>query len=115
MKIALSIPGYPDIDAGVPVPTGGLFCELGKVCTGQDIIRVLITATLIGAILTSFFFLGKGGLDIIQSEGKKEKLHSGRERVKFAAFGLMMVFLSFLMINILSAFMGFNLLPFLLK
>ena len=94
MKLAFSIPDFSNIDTGNPmltplpegVPTGGLGT------TGADAIRVFIYLILAIAILTALWFIVKGAIDIIQSEGQKEKLKSGRERVIFAVFGLIMVF-----------------------
>ncbi len=122
MKIALSLPGAngtpTQIDSGLPkgVPTGGLFdCGQQRVCTGRDVIHVLIELILIIAIFLSLYFMGRGGLDMITSGGEKERLKSGRERVIYAAIGLMIIFISFTMIQIIGAFFGFNLLPFLFK
>lgn len=117
MKIALSIPGFSNIDTGNPmltplpkgVPTGGL------ATTGVDVIRSFINFTLIIAILVALWFIVKGGLDIIQSEGKKEKLDSGRKRVIFAVLGLIMVFLSFFIMTVISAFIGIDFLCLLTK
>src|SRR3989344_3171201 len=110
MKLAFSIPDFSNIDTGNPmltplpegVPTGGLGT------TGADAIRVFIYLILAIAILTALWFIVKGAIDIIQSEGQKEKLKSGRERVIFAVFGLIMIFASFLFMNIISAFIGID-------
>lgn len=117
MKLALSIPGFSNIDTGDPmltplpkgVPTGGLGT------TGADTIRVFIYLILAIAILTALWWIVKGAFDIIQSEGQKEKLKSGRERVIFAVFGLIMVFAAFLFMNIISAFIGIDFLCLLTK
>lgn len=121
MKIALSIPGYPNIDTGNPqltplpsgVPTGGLFDSQGKIGgTGANIISTFFTLLIIVAILFALWSFAKGALDLIQSRGLKEKVQSGRERILYGIFGLIMVFLSFFFINAISAFFGNNLLPF---
>lgn len=117
MKLALSIPGFSNIDTGNPmltplpkgVPTGGLET------TGADAIRVFIYFILTISILTALWFMVKGGIDIIQSQGQKENLKSGRERVIFAVFGLIMVFASFLFMNIIGKFIGIDFLCLLLR
>lgn len=117
MKIALSIPGFSNVDTGNPmltplpkgVPTGGLET------TGADTLRVFINFILIVAVLTALWFIVKGGMDIIQSGGQKEQLENGRKRVIFAVFGLIMVFASFLFMNIISAFIGIDFLCLLTK
>lgn len=110
-KLALSIPGFENIDnpTGLPagVPTGGLST------TGQSTISVFILFIVTLAILLALWFIAKGGMEIIQSRGIKERFLAGRDRVLFAVFGLIMIFLSFFMLNIISAFFGVDLLPFL--
>lgn len=110
MKIALTIPGFGKVDSDLPVPTGGLFDATGKEAgTGQNIIFTFLNLTLIIAILVALFFIGIGGINMIFSEGEKEKLKKGREQVTFAVLGLIFIFLSFFAINIISTFFGFNL------
>lgn len=111
-KLSLSIPGFGNVDSGVPAPTGGLFDEAGKAGTGINTIRTFIELFLVASILIALYFIAKGGLDMITSEGEKEKLKRGRERFIYALVGLAFVFLSFTLINIASTFFGFNLLPF---
>lgn len=112
MKIALSIPGFEKIDSsgGLPAgtPTGGL-------ATGQNVIGVFIVLIVTIAILFALWSIARGGLGIIQSRGIKEKFKSGRERALYGIFGLIMIFLSFLIINAFSAFLGYDLLCILFK
>jgi len=100
MKIALSIPGFGQVDSGSPVPT----------TTGQNIIWAFVNLVLVIAIMLTVWFIAKGGWDIITSEGKKEKIENGRKEVMYAIFGLILVFLSFLFINVIGTFLGINLL-----
>ena len=113
MKIALTIPGTNGtpmkIDESLPVPTGGLFD------TGQDAIHVFFILTLVISILVALYYIGAGGLDMITSEGEKEKLKRGREKVMYAVVGLFVIFLSFTALNIISAFFGFDLICLLLE
>lgn len=105
--LSLTIPGTNGtpikIDSGLPVPTGGLFG------TGQNIIFTFLNLALVIAILVALYSIGQGGLNMIASEGEKEKLKKGREQVTFAVLGLIFIFLSFFAINIISTFFGFNL------
>lgn len=111
--LSLTIPGTNgtpvQIDSGLPVPTGGLFD------TGTDAIRVFINLTLIIAILAALYLIGYGGLDMITSEGEKEKRKRGRDKVMYAVLGLIVIFLSFTAFNIISSFFGFDLLCLLLQ
>lgn len=106
MKIAFTIPGFPNIDINLPtgVPTGGLFP------TGQNIISVGIQLLIMFAVLLSLFFMGRAGFNIITSGGDKERVAKGRERLRYAIFGLLVIFLSVAFISLLSAFFGVNLL-----
>lgn len=107
MKIALTIPGTNGtpirIDSGLPVPTGGLNTA------GNNILSVGVEIVLIGAILLCLYFIIRGGLNIITSGGDKEKFQKGRERVRYAIIGLIIIFLSFFLINILGTLFGVNL------
>ncbi|MBI2613957.1 MAG: hypothetical protein HYW62_04235 [Candidatus Levybacteria bacterium] len=118
--LTLSIPGFSNIDSEkinltpVPllpkgVPTGGLSG------TGTDAIRVFIELTLVIAILVALYFIAKGGLEMIMSEGQKEKLQIGRKRTMYAILGLIVIFLSFTAINMIGAFFGYDFLCLLLQ
>lgn len=119
MKISLTIPGTGGtpmkIDSGLPVPTGGLFDCGPRICTAIDAIHVFINLILVISIFVALYFIGYGAVDMITSEGEKEKMKRGRQRVIYAGLGLIVIFLSFTAINLIGAFFGFNLLPFLFK
>jgi len=106
MKIALTIPGTNgtpmQIDSGLPegVPTGGLSDK------GNNIIGVLIEFILIVAIFFSLYLLIRGGINMTTSGGQKEKFQTGRERVRYAIIGLIVVFLSFFLINLIGTAFG---------
>jgi hypothetical protein len=107
MKIAFNIPGLNQpIDSNLPVPTGGLDS------TGQKIIQVSLVLIVIIAILFCLFLMLTGGIDIITSTGKKEKYQSGRNKVTYAILGLIMIFASFVFLNIINVSLGVDLLNF---
>lgn len=112
-KLTLSIPGFGNIDSGLPkgVPTGGLF--EGNKATGINIIWVAIELLLVGAVLLSIYYIIRGGVNMMTSGGDKEKFTAGRERVRYAIIGLILIFASFFFINIIGKFFGINLLFFL--
>lgn len=118
----MSIPGTNgtpiQLNEGLPsgVPVGGLFTDdAGKVVggTGVNAIQAFIVLTIIVAIIVAFWFIFKGGWDMITSRGIKEKFQKSRERVFYALFGLFMIFIAFLMLSAGSALFGYDLLPFL--
>lgn len=107
--LSLTIPGYGQVDSNLPtgVPTGGLFG------TGADTIRTLIIFVVTIAILFALYLVIQGGLDLITSQGHKEKIVKAREKIIYAVLGLIFIFLSFLMINAASALTGTKILsPF---
>lgn len=115
-KLTLSIPGSGgtpiQIDSGLPkgVPTGGLFDKAGNAGTGINAVWVGIELFLLGAVLLSVYYIIRGGINMTTSGGDKEKFHTGRERVRYAIIGLIVIFLSFFMINIIGTLFGINLL-----
>lgn len=101
--LSLTIPGYGKIDAptGLPTgtPTGGL---------ETNVIQTFIVLAVVLAVITSLWFILKSGLGIIMSGGVKEKLKSSRDALYYAIFGLFMLFLSFFLLNLLGAALGYN-------
>lgn len=104
-KIALSIPGFGKIDVGLPkgVPTGG-FDTLNK------IVSVLIEFALIAALGFALYTIAHAAFNMITSGGDKERFAQGRERLRFAIIGLIVIFLSFLILNFFGKLFGVPLL-----
>lgn len=115
-KLALSIPGFADIDSekinGTPVPLLPKGVPTGGIEMGNNILVTFIELIFVGAILFSLFSLIRGGINIITSGGQKEKFQQGRERVRYAIIGLAVVFSSLLLISIIGSFFGINFLKF---
>lgn len=107
MKIALSLPGFGQIDepTGLPkgVPTGGIE-------TASKVIGVIFDFVIVAAIVFAAYLLIRGGINMMTSGGDKERFAKGRERLRYAIIGLIIVFLSFGLINFIGAFFGVNLL-----
>lgn len=101
--LALQVPGYEEIGAPAGVPTGGL-------STGSAIFQWAITLLIIGAIVVALFMLIYSGIQWIQSGGDKEKLTAARHRIIYTIIGLVVIFLSFMIINVVGSFFGVNLL-----
>ncbi len=110
--LTLSIPGFPNIDTGATplpqgVPIGGLFDK------GINILGVFINLILVIAILFSVFTIAHGAINIITSTGDKQKVQAGRNRIYYALIGLILIFISFFFINVVSSFVGIPLLSIL--
>jgi len=98
--IALSINGVQINGAG-GVPTGGEGATLNK------ILSTGVTLVMIAAVIICVFFIIIGGFTWIMSGGDKQKLDQARKRITFALIGLVVVFLAFSIINIISSiFLG---------
>ena len=113
-KLALSIPGSGgtpiQLEPPVGVPSGGLFDKAGKAGTGINVIGVAIELLIVGAVLLSLYYIIRGGINMMTSGGDKEKFQRGRERVRYAIIGLIIIFMSFFLVNLIGAFFGVDLL-----
>lgn len=103
--IAIKIPGFGDI----PVPTGISHIPSRTGPFGENIIQLIISVLLTGAILLSLFYLIWGGYEWIRSEGDKEAIQTARYRIIYSVIGLVVAFFSFLLINLISYFFGVDL------
>ncbi len=107
--LSLSIPGSNgtpmQIDSGLPsgVPTGGL------ATSGNNIISVFIELAFVVAVIFCLYTVIMGGINIITSEGDKKKFQSGRDKIMFAIIGLIVVFISIFLVNVIGTFFGINL------
>lgn len=109
--LALKIPGNEggtpvqvEVQAPAVVPSGGL--EEGG--DGASAISNGITIFLVLIAVTSLFFLLFGGIKWITSQGDKTKLDSARKTIIYAIVGLILSFLSFFIINMISGFFGLS-------
>lgn len=102
-ELSFTIPGWNGGNVQIQppnnsnVPTGGLSAL-------ETIIQNGITILLITATLLSFFFLLWGGIQWIISGGDKQGVEKARGRITWAIVGLVISFLSFLIINMLAYF-----------
>lgn len=98
-KLALSIPGFPNIDLGLPpgVPTGGLDA-------GNKIISVFIEVLFIAALGFALYMIAHAAFNMITSGGDKERFAQGRERLRYAIIGLLVMFISFFILTLLARF-----------
>lgn len=98
-NLALSISGTP-----IPLPGGAKNYDL------SNIISTAVSLLILFAILLTLFFLISGGLDMIMANGEKEKVAKSREKLTYAVFGLIIVFLSFLIVGTIGDLFGVKLL-----
>jgi len=94
--LALQLPGGNSITTNL-VPTGGP----GELST---IISIALNLAVLIAIIVCLFSLILSGFNWITSEGDKQKVAQARQRLAFSIIGLLVVFLSFAIINVIYSF-----------
>lgn len=110
-KIALGIPGTVNgmpttIQVNTPYSVN---CGPNGDCLSA-ILGGVVSILFVAAILLSLAYLIWGGLDWTMSGGDKTKLSKARLKLIYAMIGLVLVFLAFFIVNLLSKFLGINLL-----
>lgn len=81
----------------------------------QAIISWAITLTLSVAVILTLVFLIVGGLKWIISGGDKKQLEGAQKTIQYAIIGLVVILLSFFIINFIGLLFGVNLLNVILK
>lgn len=98
--LALNIGGN-EIDAPAGIPQGGQ----GML---QKILVVGINALFILAAVLALFYLIYGGMDWMMSRGEKQKIDNAKRKITFAIIGLVIVFMSYLIVQFVGGMLGVN-------
>lgn len=77
---------------------------------GINVIHLGINLLIFAASLLVLFFVLWGGLKWLTSEGDKKKVEEARTTIIYSVIGLVVIILSFLIINVIGAFFKVNLL-----
>ena len=103
--LSLQLPGGDEINppAGMNIPIGGE----GKLI---DILKASVYFLFTFAIIFALLVLIYSGWLWMTSVGDKQKIASAKQRMTYALVGLIVVFLSFFIINFVTGFFGFELL-----
>jgi hypothetical protein len=101
--------------AGSPQPTIGLGLGTGQWAplsqiTASGMVAAGIRFLLVITALVFFFFLLSGGIQWITSGGDKAQTEAARNRLTAAIIGLVIVFVAWAIINLISMLFGINLL-----
>jgi len=97
MKLALQI----ELPGGSPIQiqgAGGM--PQGGINSLGNIVGVGLDLLVLVAIFLCLLYLIWGGFNWMMSEGDKQKLNKARQKIVYAIIGLVVVFLSFLIINV---------------
>lgn len=102
-ELALRIPGIgggsTTVSALGGIPTAGYYSW-----NFPTIIQTFFTILIIVSIILALLFLILGAFSWITSEGDKQKLAQAKQRITFSIIGLVVVFLSFFIINVIYYF-----------
>ncbi len=101
--LTLGLPGGQTIDAPSNIPHGGInFVQTVFSNTYVVILMILTALCLIYIVL--------GAIQWITSGGDKTKLEAARKKLTYAIIGLIVAFMSFLIVSILGYVFGINIL-----
>ena len=99
--LALTLPdinGSPNtLNLNKSIPMGGTDML-------TNIVSTALNLAIVVAIISCLFMLIWAGFDWIFSEGDKQKVAKARQRLVMAILGLVLVFMSFMIINIIYTF-----------
>lgn len=74
----------------------------------EPLFNNIITAALIFAGLVALFFIIYAGIKLIRSAGDQKQVQSARQTITFAIIGLVLVFLSYFILNTIAQVTGAN-------
>ena len=86
----------------------------GRICNQltaggiETIIRNVISFIFVVAVIICLFYLIWGGLRWITSQGEKAGVESARSQIINALIGLVLIFLSYIILNIVLHFFGLD-------
>lgn len=92
-----------------PCPEGTQFDALCNITNFGNVIGFVITVAFILAVLIALGFLIWGGIKWITSGGDKAGVEGARNTIIAAIIGLIIVFLSFFILNLVLGFFKINL------
>jgi hypothetical protein len=99
-RLALETPGNYELNPPmVDIPEAGL-------SNFREVLQWGTTMLMIISVFLATFFLIWGGIQWIMSGGNKDKIHAAQQKIIYATIGLVVIFSSFLIINIVSGIFG---------
>lgn len=95
----LKIPGFGQINSPAGIPQGGTNSV-------QNIVQFAIASIFVVAIILCLLFLIYGGIKWITSGGDKAGVEAARKVLTYAVIGLVIVFSSFFILNLITGIFG---------
>lgn len=105
--LAFKVPG---INTSIPIEIKGVNGAPSEGTLLSQVLPAVITYLFIATTLLALAFLIYGGIRWITSGGDKTGVENARKTITYAIIGLVIVFLSFFIINTIGNFFGVNLL-----
>lgn len=102
LKIPNSQGTAAPIEGPTELPTGGL----GIGSSGTNLIQVAINLLFVFGIILAVVFILISGIQMIISGGEKQKVQNARNRLIYSIVGLVIIFLAFLIRNIIVTLLG---------
>lgn len=105
---ALNIPN-PNVNGDpISIGTGGnSHIPIGGAAALSKILQLGYSLAIIFGILFCLYVLIMSGRQYMMSGGDKQKMENVRHRLSYAIIGLIIIFLSYFIISILTNFFGF--------
>lgn len=103
-EFALSIPGPGG--TSLPIPAPQEIQNIPIATYGSNIIWLALELFLLAALLISLFMLIYGGFRFMTSGGSKQDLDLAKKTIVLSIIGLLIVVLSFTIINFIAGFFG---------
>jgi hypothetical protein len=100
IQLALSLPGYDDLKTPSQIPNGDF------TSSGNSVIQNSITLVLILGVVLATLFIVCGGIKWIMSGGDKNKVQSARNTIVYSILGLLLMLLSFFIVNVVANLFG---------
>ena len=114
VALSLATPAFAQADLNPCKATGGsanqysALCKLDATKTGAVISNLIIIAFIVAGLLALAFLIW-GGIRWILSGGDKAKVEEARKTLTAALIGLVVVFLSYFLLNLILSLFGINL------
>lgn len=106
----MALPAYAQVGGGqfslcTSTSRFKVLCDIGEAGVGP-LINAVITILLLVGVIVALAFLIYGGIKWITSGGDKAKVEAARGTIVAAMVGLVLVFLSYFIINLIFQFFG---------